>query len=634
MKISKSKTALFICSFTLLIVSFFYYPKWKQHKTEATISWDVSGYYMYLPAIFIYKDLKQVKFLPNIINKYGPTPNMQQVIKHESGNYVMKYSIGQAVIYLPFFGLAHFWASLSSNYEADGFSYPYQFMISFGSLLIALLGLFLLRKILLHYFEEDVTAVTLVCLVLGTNYLDYSSINGAMTHNSLFTIYALLIYAVMHYYSRPTIRKSILIGGLIGLAALTRPTEIIACLIPILWGVNPTLKTSVIDRLNLFKKNYGLLLIAVFTCILVGSIQLFYWKFATGNWIVYSYGEDGFSWLKPHFHNGFLSYRSGWLVYSPMMIFALLGFYSLIKGENKFYALKHKEDLYSPAAQKSKLKNTLQKANANIWLACLVFSLLFIYLAFAWDIWWYGNSLGQRSMVQAYPILALPMAAFFSWMIKSNKFIRIIFGGLLGIFICYNFWLTHQAHRGGLLRAGEMTKAYFWKTLGTFEHDINNEKLLDNKESFSNNPSQSKQLFFTDFESDMLTHNCNFPPIKGNHSFCLNINNESTPLFEVPVVNGQYDWIRATADFRIEKKDWNYWTMTQFIIRYSYKERKVKENMIRVQRLLHANQTSKIFVDASCPKKPFDKVTVLLWNANGTREKLLIDNLLIEGCRN
>ena len=32
--------------------------------------------------------------------------------------------------------------------------------------------------------------------------------------------------------------------------------------------------------------------------------------------------------------------------------------------------------------------------------------LLFIYIAFAWDIWWYGGSLGQRSMVQAYAVLS------------------------------------------------------------------------------------------------------------------------------------------------------------------------------------------------------------------------------------
>jgi len=40
----------------------------------------------------------------------------------------MKYSIGQAIQFSPFFFIAHAWASSSAQYEADGFSFPYEFM--------------------------------------------------------------------------------------------------------------------------------------------------------------------------------------------------------------------------------------------------------------------------------------------------------------------------------------------------------------------------------------------------------------------------------------------------------------------------------------------------------------------------
>jgi len=49
-----------------------HYPKWRMQKTEATIGWDVTGYYSYLPAIFIYKDLKQLSFYSKIAEKYNP----------------------------------------------------------------------------------------------------------------------------------------------------------------------------------------------------------------------------------------------------------------------------------------------------------------------------------------------------------------------------------------------------------------------------------------------------------------------------------------------------------------------------------------------------------------------------------
>ena len=65
-----------------MIANFVDYPKWKLDRTEATISWDVSGYYFYLPAIFIYKDIKKVKFKQAIQDKYHPASSPYQTFTH------------------------------------------------------------------------------------------------------------------------------------------------------------------------------------------------------------------------------------------------------------------------------------------------------------------------------------------------------------------------------------------------------------------------------------------------------------------------------------------------------------------------------------------------------------------------
>ena len=65
-----SRLSWIVVSLFILLSAFFYYPKWKQPHTEATISWDVSGYYFYLPAIFIYKDVKQLAFADSLVQKY------------------------------------------------------------------------------------------------------------------------------------------------------------------------------------------------------------------------------------------------------------------------------------------------------------------------------------------------------------------------------------------------------------------------------------------------------------------------------------------------------------------------------------------------------------------------------------
>src|SRR5690606_26881475 len=119
---------------------------------------------------------------------------------------------------------------------------------------------------------------------------------------------------------------------------------------------------------------------ALFTALIV-SIQIAYWKIITGSWAVYSYQNEKFSFLKPHLKECFVGYRSGWLVYSPIMILSILGFVALYKKQK------------------------------NLFWPVFIFCFLFTYICFSWDIWWYGGSLGQRAMIQSYPMLAFPMAA-------------------------------------------------------------------------------------------------------------------------------------------------------------------------------------------------------------------------------
>src|SRR5258708_2548325 len=244
-----SKIALLLSMCWILGVGCFYYPKWNQGGTEATLSWDVSGYYFYLPAHFIYHDLKQQKFKDSILLKYNPTSSPYQSYQYKNGNYIMKYTAGMAVMYSPFFFTAHLFAK-TNGYEADGFSYPYQLVVGLGSLLIAFIGLIFLRKILLQYFSSTVTGIVLLLYILGTNYLEYAAITNAMSHNYLFTLYAILIYSTIKFYSNPSYLKAIFIGCIAGLATLTRPTEIICLFIPLAWGVSS--KETLKQRLDFF----------------------------------------------------------------------------------------------------------------------------------------------------------------------------------------------------------------------------------------------------------------------------------------------------------------------------------------------------------------------------------------------
>ena len=72
----KSINALILVSIIWFLLGTFYYPKWKAGGSEATISWDVAGYYHYLPGIFIYHDLKRHDWLKYINDTYLPSPRV------------------------------------------------------------------------------------------------------------------------------------------------------------------------------------------------------------------------------------------------------------------------------------------------------------------------------------------------------------------------------------------------------------------------------------------------------------------------------------------------------------------------------------------------------------------------------
>jgi len=588
-----SRVSFLVCSISLIAGAFFYYPKWQQPHTEATISWDVSGYYLYLPAVFIYKDLKHLSFGDSILQKYRPAPELG-AFEHPGGGRVIKYSSGQALQFLPWFLAGHFGAILF-GYPPDGFSFPYQFAISMGSLLIAMLGLWFLRKILVRYFSDPVVAITLLLITLGTNYLEYAAFHGALTHNWLFTLYTLLIFSTIRFYEKPTYRWAACIGVLVGWAALTRPTDIIAAVIPLFWGLSTI--SSFQDRYKIWRMHNSKLILAASLTILMGFIQLVYWKYVAGEWIVYSYQEQGFSWLHPHLMDGLFSYRAGWLVYTPLMAFALTGFVFLYKRQ------------------------------PNTFPTALLFCCMYLYVTFAWDIWWYGGSLGQRAMIQAYPMLAFPLAAFVTWVLKQKPVLRFLFAGFAGAIVWYNLWLTHHAHKGGLLVAGDMTRAYYWKIFGKNAVEEEACKLLDTDEEFSGIRKNVIVLYSNAFEND--TTSCPYPPIAGNRSLCLNEARQYSPVFKIPLPDGNATWIRTKATFKCLQKEWDVWKMAQLIVVFYNGDTRIKEKQIRVHRLLYDGETQVVFLDTKIPQEAYNRIEVLFWNGNGTKP-LVIDDFSVE----
>ena len=125
----------FICVY--LVFSNFY------HQVGQTLSYDVYGYYLYLPLTFIYGDLgmQNPDLVFELMERYHSSGVFYQGHLTESGNYVMKYTMGQSILYAPFFFIGHLITHLTS-YPSDGFSKPYEISIFIGGIVYTLIGLY------------------------------------------------------------------------------------------------------------------------------------------------------------------------------------------------------------------------------------------------------------------------------------------------------------------------------------------------------------------------------------------------------------------------------------------------------------------------------------------------------------
>jgi hypothetical protein len=415
-----------------------------RHKQRNVITWDVVGYYSYLPATFIDKDLKLSFITPeNRMTYYG---SKYGYVDDPQGHHVFKYSMGMTILYLPFFAAAHLLAE-PLGYTADGYSQIYQLFIEYSGLFYLLFGLIFLRRLLLLYYSERVTALSIFVIFFGTNLLCYATIDAAMSHAYTFSLFSVLLYYTVHYYKSPKNRYVVFMAILLGLIVLVRPPNLLFGLAIVLVGVNKLsdLKPRFLFLLSHYRQAFLLVLVTA----LVILPQLLYWHYVTGHYLISSYGEEGFFFNKPHLMESLIGFRKGWLVYSPVFFFALTGLWLLRK----------------------------QAARDFLFISLLLL-VLCLYLISAWWCWWYGGSFGLRPMIDLYPLLCIPLAACIFKIRQLKKTLRYTCFALLFCFTGLNIYQLFQ-YKYNIIHYDAMTFESYVNVLGKMDrHDIDT-TLLD-----------------------------------------------------------------------------------------------------------------------------------------------------------
>ncbi|MDX9942768.1 MAG: hypothetical protein RBS53_11165 [Bacteroidales bacterium] len=488
----------------LLVVSLMRYK-------ENIISWDTFGYYLYLPATFIHHDpgLKDPGFVEEALQTYKGSTTLYQASEGPEGGLIIKYSSGLSILFLPGFALAH-GVALVSQYPADGFSLPYQHAVFITSLLFSFFGLFFIRKVLLKYFSDRLSAVLMVLLFLGTN-LFYISVNHTLVHNFLFALYALLLWLVIRWHEQPCRRLSVWLGLTLGLIIIIRPTDIISLIIPLLWGVYDwkTLK----EKFRLIREQFGNLLIMGGCMILPALPQLIYWKALTGSFFYYSYDNpgEGLDLLTPYTWDVLFSFRKGWLIYTPLMALAIYGF-----------------------------KNLYEKRR-ELFFPLVIFAALNLYLVSAWTTWWYAGSFGHRAMVQSYAMMAIPLGYFFIGLKDQKKFWRKVFYGLAAFFVVLNLFQTWQ-YFNKILKPDGMTRPYYMAALGRVtppdeemlgllmvQRSLGGDDVMEKPENY-----YLYRTFEIEFEGDTWIPGSGLPGEEAREVTMLTPDNPFTKALEIP----------------------------------------------------------------------------------------------------
>ncbi len=362
----------------------------KIYTYSSTLMSDKAGYYVYLPALFLY-NFEANQFPHKIDSLTGNGFSLQL----ESNKVQTKYPVGTAILEAPFFGLAHLYVKLNGDL-ADGFSKPYQNALDLAAVFYLLAGLYFLRRFLSNFFPAKTILWALLFMALGTNLYYYSIFEGAYSHVYSFFLFSLFLFVLQGYSIAQKRGQWLSLFVLSALILLVRQMNIVFVFSSLFLVKNPAELLK-----NRSFKDYLWGISLAFILLLP---QIAYNLYLTKSIFFYSYQNEGFIyWKNPKIAEVLFGFENGLLSTNPILLLSILGFIPLIH----------------------QLRN-LGNMSLLAFLMCC-------YLYASWWCYNLGCAYGHRGFVDIFPMLAIPMCAAIQWVQQKNK--RI----LTAVFYTFSF---------------------------------------------------------------------------------------------------------------------------------------------------------------------------------------------------
>lgn len=424
--------------FSIFVVSFV--PKLKNiasGEDTCLCGYDGYGYYLYLPHFFTEGnlDIKQ-EWAQQLQNEYCGGIYAYQIVRTEKGKELNTYHMGQAFIELPAYALADIFARLF-NYKSDGFSKPYYIAFILNALLFIFLGLLYLRKTLLLFFNERITAITILALYLASNIYITFFYQTDLQHLYLFALNAIFIYHLLQFTQKNNTKHLIISAIILGLTVAIRPTQV-------LLGIFPTI--LLLSKYKMSWSFFKRILIYPAFGLLWNLPQIAYWWIIGGEPFIPNLHSEEIVLSDPNIIDFLFSYKKGWILYSPIFILLIYGYYVLFR------------------------------LNRALFWSSFIFLTCYIWVMSAWECWWYAQSYGSRVMVDIYPVLAIVLGMCITqW---KKRYVRI--SGYLFLVLC-SLLTSLQIHQSfkGYFSFENMTKQHYWYIFGQIDIPTYTDKHLE-----------------------------------------------------------------------------------------------------------------------------------------------------------
>jgi hypothetical protein len=410
---------------------------------------DGIGYYAYLRAPLIQHNLRfeedwrhaNLGFVRGRVNPAGQlTPDQFTMTGHVSN----LFSIGPAILWTPFFMLAHsmvlFVDRLGGNISADGFSLPYRVLVAFGSSFYGFCGLLFSYLLARNYVNATWALLATLGIWFGSSLPVYMYFNPFWSHaHSAFAVALFLWYWDFTSPNR-TLGEWVLLGLISGLMLDVYFPNGVLLIIPLVESIQRQIGDVQLKDVASIFRQFGenlIFLLAIGISILPTLITR---KIIFGGMLRFgSYTTLPWNWQAPHWFSVLFSSEHGLVTWTPLLGLALLG-------------------LFLPFTEGGRVK-------AYFALGAVAF-----YYVISCYPYWHGlSSFGNRFFISLTPVFVFGLALSLERvgrLFRSFKFAYVTQGLVLGLFALWNLafifqWGTHMVPARGEISWREMVHNQF-----------------------------------------------------------------------------------------------------------------------------------------------------------------------------